>query len=82
MDNASVHQKDLLLNITFFGGIVIGVINATLVINLMKEISNLNLVITGIKVGAIFVILLYLLFGIYSGFLKTIFILIYFLGWY
>ncbi|MDZ8104093.1 MAG: hypothetical protein RM338_00490 [Nostoc sp. DedQUE12a] len=57
MDNASLPEKDLLLNITFFGGIVIGVINATLAINLMKEISNLNLAITGIKVGAVLVIL-------------------------
>ncbi|WP_445635994.1 hypothetical protein NSTC745_00808 [Nostoc sp. DSM 114161] len=57
MDNGSLPQKDLRLNITFFGGIVIGVINATLAINLMKEISNLNLAITGIKVGAVLVIL-------------------------
>ncbi|MEH2298233.1 MAG: hypothetical protein V7K88_03990 [Nostoc sp.] len=50
-------QKDFLLNITFIAGIVIGVINATLLIHLIKEINNLTLVITGAKVGAILVIL-------------------------
>jgi predicted neutral ceramidase superfamily lipid hydrolase len=57
MDSPSSPQKDLLLSITFFAGIAIAVINATLVIPWMKEITNLNLAITGAKVGAIVVIL-------------------------
>ncbi|MEH2443341.1 hypothetical protein [Nostoc sp.] len=57
MDNTSLPQKDLLSNITFFAGIVIGVISANLIIFLMKESTNVDLVITGSKVGAIFVIL-------------------------
>ncbi|MEH2164223.1 MAG: hypothetical protein V7K38_25015 [Nostoc sp.] len=57
MDSPSSPHKDLLLSTTFFAGIAIGVMNATLVIPLMKEVTNLNLAITGAKVGAIVVIL-------------------------
>ncbi|WP_334865622.1 hypothetical protein [Nostoc sp.] len=57
MNSHCLPQKDFLLNITFIAGIVIGVINATLLIHLIKEINNLTLVITGAKVGAILVIL-------------------------
>ncbi|MCW5317020.1 hypothetical protein GTQ43_25330 [Nostoc sp. KVJ3] len=57
MDNPSLSQKYLLSNITFFAGIVIGVISANLIIFLMKESTNLNLAITGAKLGAIIVII-------------------------
>ncbi|MEH1815040.1 MAG: hypothetical protein V7K26_26980 [Nostoc sp.] len=57
MDSPSLPKNDLLLNITFFAGIVIGVISATLVIHLMKEITNFNLAIAGAKLGAVLVIL-------------------------
>lgn len=57
MDSPSLPKNDLLLSSTFFAGIVIGVINATLVIHFMKEITNFNLAIAGGKFGAILVII-------------------------